>query len=84
MDASALTDLSSATSQLRDEGLFKTERIIASPQDAVIDLDDGSSVINFCANNYLGLSNHPSLIEAAHHALDRYGYGFGRGLKLDQ
>ena len=75
MEASALTDLSSATSQLRDEGLFKTERIIASPQDAVIDLDDGSSVINFCANNYLGLSNHPSLIEAAHHALDRYGYG---------
>ncbi len=75
MDATVLTDLSSATSQLRDEGLFKTERIIASPQDAVIDLEDGSSVINFCANNYLGLANHPSLIEAAHHALDRYGYG---------
>ena len=75
MDASALSELSSATSQLHDEGLFKSERIIASPQDAVIDLEDGTSVLNFCANNYLGLSNHPSLIEAAHHALDRYGYG---------
>ena len=61
--------------QLRTAGTYKSERIIASPQSAVIRLADGSEVINFCANNYLGLSNSPSLIEAAKHSLDTYGYG---------
>src|SRR3989338_3944242 len=61
--------------QLKKTGLYKTERVIASPQKAVIRLQDGSEVINLCANNYLGLSDHPLLIEEAKHALDDYGYG---------
>ncbi|MGA1364469.1 MAG: glycine C-acetyltransferase, partial [Schleiferiaceae bacterium] len=58
-----------------EQGLFKRERIIASPQDAVITLADGSEVINFCANNYLGLSSHPDVVVAAHQALDERGFG---------
>ena len=61
--------------QLKKTGLYKTERVIASPQKAVIRLQDGSEVINLCANNYLGLSDHPLLIEEAKKALDQYGYG---------
>lgn len=60
---------------IREAGLYKTERIIASPQDAVITLQNGQEVINFCANNYLGLSSHPTVIEAAHNAIDERGYG---------
>ncbi len=60
---------------LRDQGLFKKERILVSPQGAEITLDDGRVVINGCANNYLGLSSHPSVIAAAHRALDEYGFG---------
>lgn len=56
-------------------GLFKNERIIASPQDAVIRLEDGREVINFCANNYLGLSSHPKVLEAAKQAIDTHGFG---------
>jgi len=58
-----------------EQGLFKRERIIASPQDAVITLADGSEVLNFCANNYLGLSSHPDVLAAAHRALDERGFG---------
>ena len=61
--------------QISSAGLFKTERIISSPQQAEIKLVDGSSVLNFCANNYLGLSNHPKLIEAATQALHSHGFG---------
>lgn len=60
---------------IQEQGLFKRERIIASPQDAVITLTDGSEVLNFCANNYLGLSSHPKVLEAAHAALDTHGFG---------
>jgi glycine C-acetyltransferase len=60
---------------IKDAGLFKSERIIVSPQDAEIRLDSGQEVLNFCANNYLGLSNHPDLVEAAKDALDTHGYG---------
>jgi glycine C-acetyltransferase len=60
---------------IREAGLYKKERIIASPQDAVITLQDGSQVINFCANNYLGLSSHPDVIKAAHDAIDERGFG---------
>jgi glycine C-acetyltransferase len=60
---------------IREAGLYKKERIIASPQDAVITLQDGSQVINFCANNYLGLSSHPEVIKAAHDAIDERGFG---------
>jgi glycine C-acetyltransferase len=62
-------------SEIRSAGLFKDERIITSPQGAVIRLEDGREVINFCANNYLGLSSHPKVIEAAHKAIETHGYG---------
>ncbi|GAK98913.1 2-amino-3-ketobutyrate coenzyme A ligase [Nonlabens ulvanivorans] len=61
--------------EIKDQGLYKKERIITSPQDAVITLDDGSEVINFCANNYLGLSSHPEVIQAAKDTLDSHGFG---------
>ena len=56
-------------------GLFKEERILITPQGALVRIQDGREVINFCANNYLGLSAHPAVIAAAHHALDTHGYG---------
>lgn len=61
--------------EIKDAGLFKEERIITSPQDAVIKLQDGKEVINFCANNYLGLSSHPKVIEAAKNTIDSHGFG---------
>ncbi len=70
--------LAEQTEALKDQGLFKRERLIAGPQQAEIDvLDNGGTtqVINLCANNYLGLANHPEIIKAAHAALDTYGYG---------
>ncbi|MFZ2014351.1 MAG: glycine C-acetyltransferase [Nocardioides sp.] len=70
-----LADLAQRTDGLRDEGLFKSERVIASPQTAHITLADGSQVLNLCANNYLGLADHPELVQAAHAALDAHGYG---------
>ncbi len=59
----------------RAEGLFKEERIITSAQQADITVADGSHVINFCANNYLGLANHPDLIAAAKAGMDSHGFG---------
>ncbi|VAV89661.1 2-amino-3-ketobutyrate coenzyme A ligase [hydrothermal vent metagenome] len=75
MNTRFLEHLADQTHELHDAGLFKAERVIASPQNAVITLDDGSEVINFCANNYLGLANDPTLVEAAKDAADTYGYG---------
>jgi len=60
---------------IEESGLYKRERLIDSPQGALIRLDTGQDVLNFCANNYLGLSDHPRVLEAAHAALDRWGYG---------
>jgi glycine C-acetyltransferase len=60
---------------LREAGLYKAERIIATPQGALVRTQDGREVINLCANNYLGLSSHPAVIEAAHAALRSHGYG---------
>lgn len=60
---------------IAEQGLFKKERVIASVQDAVIRLEDGSEVLNFCANNYLGLSSHPRVVEAAKRAIDERGFG---------
>ena len=60
---------------IRAQGLFKSERIITSPQSAEITLADGRTVLNFCANNYLGLADHPDLIKAAKDALDSHGFG---------
>jgi glycine C-acetyltransferase len=61
--------------EIRDAGLFKGERIITSPQAAEITLADGRTVLNFCANNYLGLADHPAMIQAAKDALDTHGFG---------
>ena len=60
---------------IKNEGLYKSERIITSPQQAVIKTDNGHEVINFCANNYLGLANHPDLVAAAKSGLDEFGFG---------
>lgn len=60
---------------IRDAGLYKSERVITGPQGAVVHTNDGREVINLCANNYLGLSAHPAVLAAAHHALDTHGYG---------
>lgn len=61
--------------EIREAGLFKAERIITSPQSAEITLADGREVLNFCANNYLGLADHPDIIAAAKDALDTHGFG---------
>jgi glycine C-acetyltransferase len=63
------------TRALDEAGLLKRERIIGSAQGAVVRLADGREMINLCANNYLGLANHPAVLQAAHEALERYGYG---------
>ncbi|MDH4092278.1 MAG: glycine C-acetyltransferase [Cyclobacteriaceae bacterium] len=60
---------------IRKAGLYKSERIITTPQGAVIRTSDGKEVVNFCANNYLGLSSHPRVVEAAKRAVDTHGYG---------
>ncbi len=71
-----LTDRYAATlEEIRDAGLFKSERVITSPQAAEITLADGRTVLNFCANNYLGLADHPAMIAAAKDALDTHGFG---------
>ena len=60
---------------IREQGLFKSERVITSPQSAQIELEGGRKVLNFCANNYLGLADHPDVIQAAKDALDTHGFG---------
>jgi glycine C-acetyltransferase len=74
LDQDYSTRLGDSLEALRRDGLFKHERVIAGPQGAHI-ATAGHDVVNLCANNYLGLASHPELIEAAHRALDRYGYG---------
>ncbi|MCD9029439.1 glycine C-acetyltransferase [Luteimonas sp. BDR2-5] len=72
----SLTDRYADTlDEIRDAGLFKSERIITGPQSAEITLADGRTVLNFCANNYLGLADHPDIIAAAKDALDTHGFG---------
>jgi glycine C-acetyltransferase len=75
VDATFLTDLAARTRELRETGLYKSERILLSPQNAVIRVEGGREVLNFCANNYLGLADHPRVIEAARQALQRAGFG---------
>ena len=78
MPSGFLQSLARQTDDLRSEGLYKTERLIAGPQQAAIDVySDGETahVLNLCANNYLGLANHPEVIAAAHEGLDSFGYG---------
>ena len=68
-------DLAAELATIREAGLYKEERVITTPQGATITVRGGQEVINFCANNYLGLSSHPEVIKAAHEGLDRWGYG---------
>ena len=70
-----LKELDDQLRQIRTDGLSKSERLIDTPQRANIALADGQEVLNLCANNYLGLADHPEVIQAAHDALDRWGYG---------
>src|ERR671913_709176 len=74
MNENLVSRLSAELEEIRTNGLFKTERIIESPQGAEITVN-GKKVLNFCANNYLGLSSHPKTIEAAHKYIDSHGYG---------
>lgn len=67
--------LQAELNQIKEDGLYKSERIITSPQDAVIKISSGEEVINFCANNYLGLSSHPEVIQAAKDTMDSHGFG---------
>ena len=67
--------LSKEIQEIKDKGLYKTERIITSPQSAVIKISTGEKVINFCSNNYLGLSDNPDVIQAAKDAMDSHGFG---------
>ena len=75
MAADLITHLQQELQGLREAGLFKGERIITTQQGAVVRTADGCEVVNLCANNYLGLSSHPRVIEAAHEALRTHGYG---------
>lgn len=75
MSKTITTDLQKEIEQLKETGLYKGERIITSPQKAEIDLSDGSHVINLCSNNYLGLANHPDVVDAAKEGLAKYGFG---------
>lgn len=75
MKTGLLKHLEQEIEQVRKNGLYKAERIITSPQSADITVQNGDHVLNFCANNYLGLADHPGLVQSAKDALDRYGYG---------
>lgn len=68
-------DLQQTLQEIKDAGLYKKERVITSPQGAQIDTQEAGDVLNFCANNYLGLSSHPAVIEAAKATIDSHGYG---------
>src|SRR5256714_8358351 len=75
MFGSIKTHLQAQLDEIRSAGTYKRERIITTPQDAHIRVGDGQPVLNMCANNYLGLAEHPEVVKAAHAALDRWGYG---------
>ena len=75
MSPSYQKHLQEILSEITAAGLSKKERVIATPQGADIAVSGGAHVLNFCANNYLGLADHPEVVRAAHAALDRWGYG---------
>ncbi len=75
MDATIRPQIEETLAAIRAAGLYKDERVLAGPQGAEVTLADGRTVLNFCANNYLGLSGHPRVLAAAKEALDRHGYG---------
>jgi glycine C-acetyltransferase len=75
ISAKLLSHLGDTLTEIEQAGLYKRERFIDSPQDATVTLDDGREVINMCANNYLGLADHPDVVAAARSAVDRWGFG---------
>ncbi len=75
MATTAIADITASLDAIKNQGLYKEERVITSPQGPEITVASGRSVINMCANNYLGLGNHPRLIAAAKKALDDHGFG---------
>ena len=75
MSSRFIEHIRSNLTDIREAGLYKTERMISTPQDAHIRVADGPEVLNMCANNYLGLAEHPEVVKAAHDGLDRWGYG---------
>ena len=74
MDQTIIERLDGSLAELKAAGLFKRERVLSGPQDAHVDVG-GTSLINLCSNNYLGLADHPAIVAAAHEAVDRFGYG---------
>ncbi|MFO8098013.1 MAG: aminotransferase class I/II-fold pyridoxal phosphate-dependent enzyme [Salinibacter sp.] len=68
-------DFRDTIQEIKNAGTYNEERVITSQQDADIEVEGGRHVINFCANNYLGLANHPDIMEAAKNGVDRYGFG---------
>ncbi|MCK6499879.1 MAG: glycine C-acetyltransferase [Nitrospira sp.] len=75
MNATFQSHLAARLGELRTAGLYKSERVISTPQGARVRVADGAPVLNLCANNYLGLAQHPAIREAAHRGLDEWGYG---------
>lgn len=75
MDTNTKSTFEQQLAEIKNAGLYKSERIIDTPQSARVTVKNGAPVLNFCANNYLGLADHPALVEAAKEALDRWGYG---------
>jgi len=73
--ATSISAVDEQLAEIRDAGLYKSERLIETPQRTRVALGEGGEVLNLCANNYLGLANHPEVVQAAHDALDRWGYG---------
>jgi glycine C-acetyltransferase len=69
------TDLRERMRELRDQGLYKREHVIETPQADMVEVEDAGRVLNLCANNYLGLASHPDIVAAAHDALERWGFG---------
>ena len=75
MNSAIREDLANRLAEVRQEGLFKTELVMTTPQDAHVTVEAHGAMINLCANNYLGLASHPEIVAAAHEALDRWGFG---------
>ena len=75
MSQKLIGELRELLEEQKKQGLYKNERVIISPQEAEITISSGQKMLNFCANNYLGLSNHPAVIEAAQETMNRWGYG---------
>ena len=75
MSKSINADLQKQMEEMKTAGVYKTERILSTPQSPALGLADGQEVLNFCANNYLGLSNNPEVVKASQETMDRWGYG---------